>query len=66
MSIDLINSGICQLCGTFTTNVADGKFRPFCATCERSMNEKIAQTKVGKKFPNASLQFPSAEQKEGE
>lgn len=66
MSDIIINSGMCQLCGTFTTNVADGRLRPFCADCEKKLNEKIAQTSVGKKLPNARMQFPPAEQKEGD
>jgi len=62
----VINSGICLKCECPTTNVADGKQRPFCHECEEELNAIIAKGKFGQRFKKGKLQFPPAKKKEND
>ena len=59
--IPIINSGECIKCGEPTTNLADGRQRPFCDSCERDLNAKISKGKIGKKFKKGKLVYPESQ-----
>jgi len=65
MTVEILG-GSCLKCGTPTTNVADGRQRPFCHDCEKSFNQTIASGKIGKKYKKGKLVFPPANPEEEE